>query len=220
MPEKRLKVIWYWLARGACRVFCRVFFRVRVYGKENVPDKGAFLLISNHQSVLDPIFCGTPLKRHLHFLARHTLFFNRFFAWLISSVGTIAVRRGKADLSAMRAVISRLREGNGVCLFPEATRTLDGKIAAFKAGFGLLCRRGNAAVVPVVIDGAFECWPKGKKIFSPWRRIAVCYGEAITAEEVKNMSNRELAETLTDAMRRMQNDCRVKQGKEPYDYGE
>lgn len=176
------------------------------------------LLVGNHQSYLDSVFCGIYLKRHLYFFARDTLFKNKFFGWLISSVNTIPVRQGEADLSAMKKVIGKLKEGSGVCIFPEGTRTSDGKITAFKPGFGLLCRRGNAVVVPVVVDGAFECWPRHKKIFSPGGRIVICYGECITAEEVKNMGDRELAENLTDTLRRMQNDCRVRDGKEPYSY--
>ena len=195
-----------------------LFFRLRVYDKENVPDEGAFLLVSNHQSFLDPLFCAVPLKRPLYFLARDTLFKNRFFGPLLSSVNSIPVRRGRADLTAMRKVVGKLREGNGVCLFPEATRSSDGRIAVLKGGFGLLCRRGEAAVVPVVIDGAFEVWPRHKKMFSPGGRIVVCYGKAIPAEQVKQMNDRELAERLTDTLRRMQADSRVKQGKEPYSY--
>jgi len=218
MPEKKLKMMWYWLAVWCCRVFCSVFFSLRIYGRGNVPDEGAFVLISNHQSFLDPVFCGMHLKRHLYFLARDSLFANRFFGRLLSSVNTIPVRRGKADLAAMRKVISKLKEGNGVCLFPEATRSRDGKITAFKPGFGFLCRRGNATVVPVVIEGAFECWPRHQKIFMPGSRIVIRYGKVIAAEDVKNMSDRELAEKLTDKLREMQNDCRVQQGKEPYCY--
>jgi 1-acyl-sn-glycerol-3-phosphate acyltransferase len=71
--------------------------------------------------------------------------------------------------------------------------------------------------VPVVIDGAFECWPRHKKIFSPGR-IEVCYGKAIPAGQVKNMNDRELAELLTDTLRRMQTESRIRHGKEPYDY--
>ena len=218
MPTNKPKMRWFRFARFVCKVFCELFFRIRVYGKKNIPDEGAFVLVGNHQSYLDPVFCGIPLKRPLYFLARDSLFANRFFGRLISSVNTIPVKRGQADLSAVKTIIGKLKDGRGVCLFPEGTRTSDGKISVFKPGFGLLCRRGEAVIVPVVIDGAFECWPRHKKIFSPGGQIVVCYGEAIPAEQVKEMNDRELAKSLTNTLRRMQNDCRVKHGKEPYDY--
>ena len=217
MPKKRPKMRWFRFARWCCKVFCKLFFRIHICGRENVPDKGAIMLVGNHQSYLDPVFCGIYLKRPLYFLARDSLWRNSFFGRLISSVNTIPVKQDKGDLSAMRKVISKLKEGWGVCLFPEGTRTSDGKITPFKPGFGLLCRRGGATVVPVVIDGAFECWPRHKKIFSPGP-IEVCYGKAIPAGEVANMSDRELAELMTDTLRRMQTESRIKQGKEPYNY--
>ena len=217
MLKEELKERWFWLARWICRVFCILFFRVRTSGIDNVPDKGALVLISNHQSYLDPIFCVGPLKRRLNFLARDSLFTNWFFGPLITSVGTIPVKQGEADISAMRKVLSILKDGGGICLFPEGTRSSDGKITPFKPGFGLLCRRGGAAVVPVVIDGGFECWPRHKRLFSPGS-ILVRYGKAISAEQAKSMGDSKLAEVLTETLRQMQNESRVKQGKKPYDY--
>jgi len=193
------------------------FFRVRSYGRDNIPKTGPFVLISNHQSYLDPMLCGGLIQRRVSFLARESLFHHWFFGRMIRSVGTIPVKLGEADISAMRKVINVLKQGRGVCLFPEGTRSLDGKITPFKPGFGLLCRRGKAAVVPVVIDGAFECWPRHKKLFSHGS-IVVSYGKAIPAEQVKNMSNEKLAEVLTVTLRQMQNESRIKQGKKPYDY--
>jgi 1-acyl-sn-glycerol-3-phosphate acyltransferase len=217
MLKEGLKAKWFWLARWICRLFCILFFRVRSHGRENIPEKGAFVLISNHQSYLDPMLCGGPLKRRVSFLARDSLFTNWFFGPLISSVGTIPVKQGEADISAMRKVIGKLKKGGGVCLFPEGTRSNDGRITPFKPGFGLLCRRGGAAVVPVVIDGAFECWPRHKRLFSPGS-IFICYGKAIPAERAKKMGDDKLAEFLTDTLRQMQTESRLKQGKKPYDY--
>jgi len=217
MLKENIKAKWFWLARWACRIFCMFFFRVRSYGRENIPKTGPFVLISNHQSYLDPMLCGGPIQRRVSFLARESLFKHWFFGRMIRSVGTIPVRMGEADIAAMKKVINVLRQGRGVCLFPEGTRSMDGKITPFKPGFGLLCRRGGAAVVPVVIDGAFECWPRHKKLFSHGS-IIVSYGKAIPAEKVKNMGNEKLAEVLTKTLCEMQNESRIKQGKEPYDY--
>jgi cytidylate kinase len=217
MNNEQPKMRWFRLARWFCKIFCMAFFRLRPAGLENVPDQGALVLICNHQSFLDPVFCGIFVRRSLYFLARDSLF-RGLFGRLIASVNTIPVKRGTADLGAMRTIINKLKDGSGVCLFPEGTRTSDGRITPFKPGFGLLCRRGGAAVVPVVIDGAFEAWPRHKKLFSPGGHIMICYGKCIPAEQVRRMGDRKLAEVLTDTLRQMQNDCRVKQGKEPYSY--
>jgi 1-acyl-sn-glycerol-3-phosphate acyltransferase len=217
MLKEQLKIKWYWFVRWTCRLFCLLFFRMRTYGRENVPKKGPFLLISNHQSYLDPVLCAVPITRRIGFLARESLFTHWLFGGLIRSLGTIPLKLGEADISAMRKVIDVLKEGRGVCLFPEGTRSLDGKITPFKPGFGLLCRRGKAAVVPVVIDGAFECWPRHKKLFSPGS-IVVCYGKIISAEQAKKMGDAKLAEVVTDTLRQMQTMCRIKQGKKPYNY--
>ena len=190
---------------------------MRSYGRDNIPKTGPFVLISNHQSYLDPMLCGGPIQRRVSFLARETLFHHWLFGRMIRSVGTIPVKLGESDISAIRKAIDILKQDRGICLFPEGTRSRDGKITPFKPGFGLLCRRGAAAVVPVVIDGAFECWPRHKKLFSHGS-IVVNYGRAIPAEQVKNMSNEELAEVLTKTLRQMQNESRIKQGKKPYDY--
>jgi len=72
--------------------------------------------------------------------------------------------------------------------------------------------------VPVVIDGAFECWPRHKKIFSPGAEIVVTYGKPITADEISVISDEQLAENLTKTLRQMQGDCRVRHNKKPYDY--
>ena len=213
-----LKARWFWFGRWVCRIFVLLFFRIRTYGQDNIPKKGAFIIISNHQSYLDPIFCSGLIKRHSHFIARDTLFKNWFFGPLIRSVYAIPLKHQQGDLAAMKKVIGILNEGDGVCLFPEGTRTEDGKILPFKSGLGLLCRRGNATIVPVVIEGAFECWPRTQKLFSPGGTVIVQYCKAVTAEDAKNMGDKKLAEFLTDTLRKTQNEIRIEQGKEPFKY--
>jgi 1-acyl-sn-glycerol-3-phosphate acyltransferase len=217
MFKEHLKAKWFWVARAICQIFCVSFFRVRSYGRDHIPKKGAFVLICNHQSYLDPILCGITSHRRLGYLARDTLFTHWFFGRLISSVGTIPVKQGEADLSAMRKVIAKLKNGEAICLFPEGTRSMDGRIERFKPGFGLLCRRGKAAIVPAIVDGAFECWPRHKKLFSRGP-IWVCFGKAISSEQARDMGDETLADVLTDTLRQMQTKIRIQHGKEPYSY--
>jgi len=177
-------------------------------------------MVCNHQSYLDPLFCGSYIKRHLCFMARDSLFAYPFFGGLLLSLSVIPVSRGKADISTMKRIIRRLAEGSSVCLFPEGTRTSDGKIAELKGGFGLIARRAEVPIVPAIIDGGFECWPRQRKIFRPGKRITICYGEAITAERVKTMKDRQLAAVMTDTLRKMQTQCRIMNGKKGYNYDE
>jgi 1-acyl-sn-glycerol-3-phosphate acyltransferase len=111
-----------------------------------------------------------------------------------------------------------LKQGDAVCLFPEATRTTDGKISPFKGGFTLLSRRGNAPVVPVLIDGAFECWPRHRKLFKIGSKITVTYGQPISVEKITGMEDDDFAAMLTNTMKQMQSKTRIADGKQPFDY--
>lgn len=209
--------IWYKIVAKSLAALCKVLFRLRQLGRENIPKEGAFIVASNHQSYLDPVLCGGPLSRPMTYLARESLFKNWFFGPAIRSVDAIPLKQGEGDLSTVRAVIKLLKQGKGVCLFPEGTRTEDGRITPFKPGLGLLCRKGNAPIIPTVIDGAFECWPRRNKMFRPGS-IWVQFGEPVSAEQAKEMGDEKLAEHLTNALRQMQHDIRKKRGKQPYQY--
>lgn len=218
MLRDKIRRLWYCLGRLGCILFVRYAFRLHIRGAENVPKKGAVILASNHQSFLDPVLCGVGLQRQLTYMARDTLFKNCFFRQLIGSLNAIPLKRDEADITAMRLVIERLKAGSGVLLFPEATRTSDGRISEFKPGLGLLCRRGRAAVVPVLVEGAFECWPRTKKIFSIGSKLVVRYGKCISQEEAAGMSDEQLAKHLTETLRQMQSQVRKGMGKRPLLY--
>ncbi len=215
--KKKLRFIWYEIVSVFLTLSCRIFFRLRLFGRENIPKKGAFIIASNHQSYLDPVLCGAPLRRPMHYLARESLFSNWFFRALISSVNALPLKQGEGDLTTFRRVIELLKEGKGICLFPEGTRTKDGRIEPFKPGLGLLCRRGDAAIIPTVIDGAFECWPRHRKMFS-FGSIQVQFGQPITVRQAEEMGDKKLAEHLTKTIRKMQSKLRIERGREPYKY--
>jgi 1-acyl-sn-glycerol-3-phosphate acyltransferase len=209
--------LWYHIARIACAIVICLPYRVRIYGRRNIPKTGPVLVLSNHQSFLDSIFGQAMIGRRFLFLARDTLFKNRFFGALLRSISVIPIKRGQSDMATIKKVINELKRGRSVCLYPEGTRTWDGRIADMKPGVALLSRRSGAKVVPSVIDGAFECWPRHKKLPS-LGKIAVCYGEPITSEKVKELGDEGFAAMLTARLRTMQNELRAKSGKEPYDY--
>jgi len=176
-------------------------------------------MLANHQSYLDPLLVATPVTRLCCFAARESLFKSPWFGWLLGSFNVIGIRRGEANLDAIKIFTEKLKSGFGMLLFPEGTRTLDGKIAEFKPGFGIIARRANVPVIPVIIDGAFECWPKKHKLFRPGKAYVV-YGQPIPPEQIKALGDRQFAKELTNTLRKMQNELRIKTGKKPYDYEE
>ncbi len=216
MFKQKLIDKFYWVGRFLCQVFTLLFFSYRAYGKGNVPRQGPVLLVGNHQSFLDPVFCGIGVNRNVVYMARDTLFKGPF-GWAIRSVNAIPIKRDQADIGAMKLIIGRLKEGMAVCLYPEGTRSTDGRITRFKGGLGLLCRRSRATVVPVLVDGAFECWPRSKKLFTPGP-VVVYFGKPLPPDRIAQMTNDELADWCTCTLRRMQDEIRLKRGKQPYTY--
>ena len=207
----------YILCQHILRIAFSTYFNTRVFGRQNVPVKGPVLLVSNHQSFLDPMLCGFGLNRELDYMARDTLFGNKLFGALIRAVNTFPVQRDQADVGAIREIISRLRAGRGVTIFPEGTRSSDGSIARFKSGFDIIARRSGATTVPVVVEGAFEVWPR-HQILPRMGKIAVMYGKAITPEQIKAMSRDEFVRHITNQIRQMQTDLRKKLNKPVFDY--
>ena len=152
------RVLWV-ILRGLLRVICLFAFSLRVFGQNNVPARGGVLLVSNHQSYLDPILVGLGLDRSVAYMARKTLFRNRWFGQLIWWLNAFPVDRDGRDVSAVREAVDRLRDGWCLVVFPEGTRSRDGEIAPFRHGALAVADRVNAAIVPAVVEGAFEAWP-------------------------------------------------------------
>ena len=204
---------WQILAQGAFAAF----FHIRVFGRENVPLTGPVLLVSNHQSFLDPVLCGLSLHRELDYIARDSLFKNPAFAWYIRSLNAFPIQRGQADVAAIKTIIRRLQNHRAVVLFPEATRTPDGRIRPIKSGFDLIARRAQAATVPVVIDGAFDAWPR-HQLLSSLGNIMVVFGPAITAKQTQNLSREDFVALINRRLREMQDNIRRRFGKSVYNY--
>lgn len=167
------------------RLGLTIVFRTRVFGVRNVPTTGAVLLVSNHQSNLDPpAISSSVTHRQLSFVAKESLFRKKLTAWMIGSLNSIPLKLGESDARAIKAVVHRLRSGKAVLIFPEGTRTPNGQVQPFKRGVLLLVRRSACPVVPVAIEGPFDIWPKAGKMRLFSARIAVRFGKPIPANEL------------------------------------
>lgn len=199
------RLLWV-VARAVFRITFVLAFRIRVFGQLNVPRRGGVLIVSNHQSYLDPILLSLGVERSASFMARRTLFRNPVFGRLISAVNAFPVTRGGLDIAAMREAVRRLRNGDCLVVFPEGTRTPDGKIAPLRWGILAIVERANAPIVPAVIEGAFEVWPRGSTPTTG--EISVLYGSAIQPEEQRRLSRAGLVERLQSELSRLETELR------------
>ena len=168
----------YDISRWLSRLTMTVLFRARVWGAENVPERGGVLVASNHQSFADPPLVGAPLRRRAHYMARSSLFGVPGLGWVIARINAFPVQRGGVDRQAMRTAIELMRQGQVLILFPEGTRSVDGEVQAFSGGFALLAARAGVPIVPAAVYGAFGVWPRHRPL--PWPGVVhVAYGEPL-----------------------------------------
>jgi 1-acyl-sn-glycerol-3-phosphate acyltransferase len=152
---------YYWLGYHFSRLAGRLFFRFRVIHRERMIHKGPAILAMNHESYLDPLLAGTTCDRAIYFLARRTLLDTPLLGWLLPKLNVIPVNQEGVDRSAIKALIRALKAGNGVLVFPEGSRTLDGNLQPAEPGLGLVIAKTFAPVVPMRIFGAHEALPRG-----------------------------------------------------------
>jgi 1-acyl-sn-glycerol-3-phosphate acyltransferase len=194
-PEGRLRLAWYLACQQAARMLFITLFGIRVYHRERLPLQGGVLVISNHQSFLDPILAAVGMPRPFHPMARETLFRIAPFRWIIRSLNAFPVKRASADLGAIREALRRLGTGAVVLMFPEGTRTRDGSIGRLQAGPVTLAARAGVPIIPMVIDGAFEAWPRSSLL--PWpHRVRVAIGQPLLLDRTSAADPEAVMEML------------------------
>jgi 1-acyl-sn-glycerol-3-phosphate acyltransferase len=166
-----------------CRALTTVLFDLKVSGERNVPRSGGVLLLTNHQSYLDPVLIGVRLRRPLSYLAKSELFDNPLLGWLIRSLNAFPVRQGRADIGAMRESIRLLQLGHLLNIFPEGSRCEDGRLQPMLPGSALVVKRAKVPVLPVAIVGSFRAWPKHRRFFTP-APIRVRYGKPVRLDHL------------------------------------
>jgi len=207
----------YYFTRLALHVAMPLAWKVRVFNRHHEPTRGGAVYICNHQSFLDPILMSFALRRPMGYMARDTLFRMPGFKHLIKALNAFPVRRGTADTGAMKEAMRRLKAGRQVVIFAEGTRTQDGKIGQFLKGVSLLSQRSAEWTVPVVIDGAFEAWPRTQKLPSPGK-IVVQYAKPIHRDQARSMDAETFVSHVRDEIVTMQTDIRSRLGRPAINY--
>ncbi len=168
LAPNRMTIFGMLLFAGILRLVFRVIWRLEVFGTENIPEKGKCILCVNHGSYLDAFIVEASMPARL----RKGLFFVGFKAYfeqpiiknIVKYIKVIPIDPGMHFVEAMQASSYVLRNDKIVCIFPEGQRTIDGNVKEFKKGVGILAKELDIPLVPVLITGSYESWPRTKPL--------------------------------------------------------
>ncbi len=190
----------YWIVKIFVTPFIRIFVRVRVVGRENLPRRGAVILASNHRSFLDSIFIPLIVHRRVTFVAKAEYFEDAKTAWFFKSCGQIPIRRegGTASERALASATEVLRAGNVFGIYPEGTRTRDGLLHRGHTGVARLALGCNVPIVPVGLIGTDDVQPIDSRLPKLFRRVTISFGEPIDPMRYAGRDDRMALREITD----------------------
>jgi 1-acyl-sn-glycerol-3-phosphate acyltransferase len=190
----RRNPVWFAL-QVTMRIVFTVWLRYRAKGIERVPAESGALILANHQSFLDPLLIGLPLKRPVSYLARENLFRVPVVGWILRNTYVMPLNIDGASLAGIRQTLKRMRQGFLVGVFPEGTRSPDGTVGQLKPGFTTLVKRVETPIIPVGIAGAHRALGLGHRLLKP-ERVCVVFGEPIPPEALAPYRQRGREEDL------------------------
>ncbi|MGN1094756.1 MAG: lysophospholipid acyltransferase family protein [Eubacteriales bacterium] len=171
----------YRIALFFVRPFYFLFFRIKTKNKENIPDKNTpYIICANHISAHDICFIATRMHRQIFFVAKEEIGKNPIIRFFAKKLGVIFIKRGKADLNALRSSVNVVKNGNVLCIFPQGTRFRDvpAEKEQFKSGVGMIAYRAKADILPVYIHTKNN----RAKFFG---KVDVIFGEPIKYSELQ-----------------------------------
>ncbi len=162
----------------------RKLWRIKVVGKENELENKAYLICSNHMSMLDPVVIGAAIKHNPKYMAKAEVMRVPVLKGLLKALGAFSVDRGGSDVAAIKKTINLLKDGESVVMFPQGTRHkgVDPKTTSVKFGCSMIAQRAEVGVLPVFI----KVKNHRVKIF---RKTVVIIGKEITFDELNAVSN-------------------------------
>ncbi len=170
------------------KIFAIILYRPKIVGKENLPKDGGALLCPNHVSTLDAAVIVAMFKRKVNVLAKEELFKNGFLCWIADLFGIYPVKRGKADMQAIKISLTLLKRNELLLMFPEGTRNGMAKGIKPKNGAVLIAATASKPIIPIGIQGSFK----------PFTKVIVNIGKPIDYSKLKEeVKDKEQASELT-----------------------
>jgi 1-acyl-sn-glycerol-3-phosphate acyltransferase len=204
-----VRAVWWDFCAFLCWSWLKLSFRLRRIHRDRVPRTGAILVISNHQSFLDPMVNGvTVWDRQFTALARDSLFVGPF-GWVLRSVSARPIKREGGDLEAMKAALAELEAGRVVIIYPEGTRSPDGSLQEFKRGVLLLVKRAKPTILPMGVEGTFDAWPRGRTLPHARGKVVCVCGQPMSGEELAKLDGEQALAAMRDAVAKAHDEARA-----------
>lgn len=178
------------------RGFLHIIFRLRVYGKDNLPAEGAVIVALNHKSNWDPVLAITHMPRKLNFMAKKELFRFPILKSILKWAGAFPVDRESSGLSAIKTALSILKAKEVMAMFPEGRRVMKDQEHTAKAGVAMIAEKTGAPIVPVAISGKYRLFAKINLYIGEPMYVTSRNGEKLTGEELQQISDELLAKIL------------------------
>ncbi len=191
----------YWVIKAILTPILRFLFKVRVQGLENVPKTGPIIMASNHVSFCDSIFLPLVLRRRITFVAKAEYFDNPKTAWFFRAIGQIPIRRegGTASQRALDSAREVLESGGVFGIYPEGTRSPDGRLYKGHTGIARLALQTNTPIIPVAMIGTREAQPIGQVKPNFFMPIIVVFGKPLEYDHFMDRADdRQVLRSITD----------------------
>jgi 1-acyl-sn-glycerol-3-phosphate acyltransferase len=201
-PFDRTGAMQHWCARWWCRLVAwSIFSRIRVHGAENVQPDETYVYMANHSSLIDTPALFAYLPYQFRIMAKKELFWVPFMGWHLWTAGNFPIDRsdGRKTAKSLRKVIEGVKSGKSLAVFPEGTRTPNGKLQEFKTGAFKIALRAGVPIVPVTIRGTFKLLPKTTLAPRPGR-VDVIVGTPIDTRQYSEKNLPELIERTRSAI--------------------
>lgn len=182
----------YNVVKFICNIVIRVIFKIRVIGGADFPEKGPVIIYSNHKSMWDPIIIGCLVKRPVFFMAKEELFRIPVLGFIIKNIHAFPVKRGIPDRKAIKKALEVLNNNQVLGIFPEGTRSRDGKLHDPEPGLALLASKvKDVTMVPVAIRGNYKFFSRIDVIFGEPKSFSEYHKEdaKLNSEKLKEMSS-------------------------------
>ncbi len=184
------------IVRAIAGFLLKLLFRVKIYGKENMPKEGALIVALNHKSLWDGILAATVLPRQFVIMAKKELFRIPILKSVLKWASVFPVNRGTGDLGAIKAALTVLKKGLAMAIFPEGTRVKAGKEHKAKAGFVMIANKTGAPIVPVAIEGRYIPFYGIKFHIGKLVYVKSEDGEKLSGEQMQEISDHILQKIL------------------------